>query len=258
MGDLDKPNWFLSKGTKLPILACPSNPDSARFGEVRANRVLMHTPCALSKALASRQEEQLAQSGPQLRRKALQPAKATLTATLGADASLRLLYSAVTLGKKLAWAWHIARWSSSWNPAGPVYKGHTDGAGYVGLLVHQRISEFQAALSYNPRREAIRSPYSSPPPWASASSFTSRGSRNLLASILLFTTHSAILRILSHCVQSKKVHSSIQHQLVPILHLVLCLVMGLLRRRCPALKGLTSWWGRDGRKVRDCCDQDED
>lgn len=47
---------------------------------------------------------------PTAEEKSPQPAKATLTATLGADASLRLLYSAVTLGKKkLAWAWHIAR-----------------------------------------------------------------------------------------------------------------------------------------------------
>ena len=52
--------------------------------------------------------------------------------------------------------------------------------------------------------------------------------------IFLFTTHLAVLEMMSDCVQSKRgsfTHWFIEHWLVPVLHLVLYWTLGLLRRK---------------------------
>ena len=128
--------------------------------------------------------------------------------------SLRLLYSAVTLGKKNpAWPGTMLSDSTLQTLQGLCTRGTQ-----MVLALRGAVSTLCGYLSsrlvcpYNPRKRSNQASHPLfPPPWASCLFLHLQGTRNLLASVLLFTTHSAILRLQSHCVQSKSsafIHST--------------------------------------------------
>ena len=201
--------------SSLPF-TCPSNPDSATFEECSGRQRCWYTPHALSKALESRAEKQLVE-WPTAEEKSPQPAKATLATP---TQPLWVLTS-VSGSSTLLWRW--VRWT---RPGPGTMLSDSALQSLQGLRTKgtQMVLASRGAVRTSvaiwvpgcfvhilPEREAIKLPLI-PPPWASRLFLHLQGTRNLFASILLFTTHSAILRILSHCVQSKR--SAFIHSLI--------------------------------------------
>ena len=216
MGDLDKPNWSLSKGTKLPALCMSPKPRLCHIWRVFGQAGALIHPTCTEQGIRIQSRETTGWVA-HAEEKSPQPAKATLAAP---TPPLWVLTS-VSGSSTLLWRW------IQWTRPGPGTM-LIDSAlqSLQGLCTKgtQMVFALRGAVRTSvaiwvpgwfvhilPEREAIKLPLI-PPSWASRLFLHLQGTRNLFASILLFTTRSAILRILSHCVQSKR--SAFIHSLI--------------------------------------------